>query len=167
LEDAIDKMLSRDLQFALLGTGDIRYQEFFSKLPAKYPGKAGVEILFDESLAHKVMAGADLFLMPSRYEPGGLTQIYSLKYGTVPIVRATGGLRDTIENFDTNTKRGNGIVFSNYDVQNLIAAVDRALTMFHDMENWETLIKNAMAADFSWESSALAYLSLYQNLVGR
>lgn len=167
LEDTIDDMLSRDLQFVLLGMGDIRYQDFFAKALARYPGKARLEITFDETLAHKIIAGSDFFLMPSRYEPGGLTQLYGLKYGTIPIVRATGGLKDTIENFDTDTKRGTGIVFDSYDAQSLIEAIDRALALFHQTENWEALVQNAMAADFSWERSARAYLSLYQSLAGR
>jgi len=166
LEDAIENILSRDLQFALLGMGDIKYQDFFRDTLAKYPSQAGVKILFDESLAHRVIAGSDFSLMPSRYEPGGLTQIYSLKYGTIPIVRATGGLKDTIINFDTNTKGGNGIVFSSYDTQSLMTAIDRALAIYYQTGNRETLMKSAMAADFSWGNSARAYLSLYQNLVG-
>jgi starch synthase len=146
--------------------GDIKYQDFFKDTLAKYPSQAGVKILFDESLAHRVIAGSDFSLMPSRYEPGGLTQIYSLKYGTIPIVRATGGLKDTIINFDTNTKGGNGIVFSSYDTQSLMTAIDRALAIYYQTGNRETLMKSAMAADFSWGNSARAYLSLYQNLVG-
>ncbi len=165
LEEALDALLSRDLQFVLLGTGDRRYQDFFSKLPLVYPGKAGVRIVFDESLAHKIIAGSDFFLMPSRYEPSGLTQIYSLKYGTIPIVRATGGLRDTIDEFDSKTRTGNGFVFSAYDVRSLLGAIDRALAVFYRNEEWQTLIKNAMAANFSWDRPARAYLNLYQKLL--
>jgi starch synthase len=166
LEEALDKLLSRDLQFVLLGAGDSRYQEFFSELPVRYPGKAGVQIAYDESLAHKIISGSDLFLMPSRYEPSGLTQIYSLRYGTIPIVRATGGLRDTIEEFDPKTGRGNGFVFDNYEVRDLLEAVDRALALFNRKEEWATLVRNAMAVDFSWDRSARAYLDLYHKLIG-
>jgi starch synthase len=166
LEEALDKLLSRDLQFVLLGAGDSRYQEFFSKVPVRYPGKAGVQIAYDESLAHKIISGSDLFLMPSRYEPSGLTQIYSLRYGTIPIVRATGGLRDTIEEFDPKTGRGNGFVFDNYEVRDLLEAVDRALALLNRKEEWATLVRNAMAVDFSWDRSARAYLDLYHKLIG-
>ena len=167
LEEALDGLLSRDLQFVLLGTGDRRSEEFFSGVPAKYPGKVGVEITFDESLAHRVVAGSDLFLMPSRYEPSGLTQLYSLKYGTIPIVRATGGLKDSIEEFDPKTGRGNGVVFGPYETGDLLEAVDRALALFHRKKAWATLRKNAMAADFSWDRSACAYLDLYRKTVQR
>lgn len=166
LEEALDDLLSRHLQFVLLGTGEKSYQEFFRQVPVRYPGKMGVQIAFDEPLAHKLIAGCDMFLMPSRYEPGGLTQIYSLKYGTVPIVRATGGLKDTIEEFDPRTGRGNGFVFVPYKAQALLEAVDRALALFRNKMEWTTLVKNAMAAKFSWERSARAYLELYQRLTG-
>jgi len=165
LEEAMDELLSRDLQFVLLGTGDRRYEEFFSTAPAIYPGKVGVKITFDESLAHRVVAGSDLFLMPSRYEPSGLTQLYSLKYGTIPVVRATGGLKDSIEEFDPKTGRENGVVFGPYEAGDLLEAVDRALALFCRKEVWATLMKNAMAADFSWDRSARAYLDLYRKIV--
>jgi len=132
----------------------------------RYPGRAGVQIAFEESMAHKVIAGSDMFLMPSRYEPGGLTQLYSLRYGTIPVVRATGGLRDTVEEFDPKTGRGNGFVFGAYEVLDLLGAVERALALFCRKEEWTTLMENAMSADFSWERSARAYLDLYQKLVG-
>jgi len=165
LEEALDDLLSRDLQLVLLGTGDRRYEEFFRRVPARYPGKTGVKIAFDESLAHRVVAGSDLFLMPSRYEPGGLAQLYGLKYGTIPIVRATGGLRDTIKEFDTKTRKGNGVVFGPYEADDLLEAVDRALALFRRKKAWATLMKNAMAADFSWDRSARAYLDLYRKTV--
>jgi starch synthase len=165
LEKALESLLSRGIQFVLLGTGEGRYQEFFSQMLLKYPGKVGVEITFDESLAHRVVAGADLLLMPSRYEPSGLTQMYSLRYGTIPIVRATGGLKDTIEEFNPKTERGNGFVFGPYEVEDLLKALDRALAHFYRQGEWRKLINNAMAADFSWARSARAYLDLYQKLV--
>ena len=164
VEKALAKLLSRDLQFVLLGTGDSRYQDFFSKIPTRYPGKAGVQITFSESLAHKVIAGSDLLLIPSRYEPAGLTQLYGFRYGTIPIVRATGGLRDTVNEFEPETGTGNGFVFINYDVRSLIEAVDRALAVFHRKEEWTILMKKAMSADFSWEQPARSYLNLYQKL---
>lgn len=164
LGGGIDGLLSRDLQFVLLGTGDKRYEEFFANVAARYPGKAGVHLAFDETLSRKVIAGCDLFLMPSSYEPSGLTQLYSLKYGTIPVVRATGGLKDTIREFDTKTGEGNGFVFGPYQMDNLLSAIDRAITAFHWKRDWVGLMKNAMACDFSWERSASVYLDLYRKL---
>jgi len=164
LEKAMDDLLSRDIQFVLLGTGDKRYEQIFSEIAELYPGKAGVRIVFDEALSHKVIAGCDLLLMPSRYEPSGLTQIYSLRYGTIPIVRATGGLRDTISEFDSKTGQGNGFVFSPYEVPAFLQALDRALKLLHQKEEWSTIMKNAMAADFPWARSARLYADLYHKL---
>jgi starch synthase len=125
-----------------------------------------VRIAFEEALAHKIEAGADMFLMPSRYEPSGLNQLYSLKYGTVPIVRATGGLRDTVEEFDPVTGKGNGFLFEEYEASALLAAVRRALTAFQRHGDWEKLMRSAMAADYSWRRSAGEYLRLYKGLLG-
>ncbi len=165
LEKAMEQLISRDLQFVLLGTGDKQYQEILNKAAAKFPDRVGARIEFDEALSHKIIAGSDMLLLPSRYEPSGLTQIYGLKYGTIPVVRATGGLKDTVEEFDPKTGKGNGFVFVPYEVQPLLDAVDRALEAFRDRKAWATLMQNAMAADFSWERSAQAYLELYKRLI--
>jgi starch synthase len=167
LQGALDELMLRDVQFVLLGAGDRGYEEWFQDLPARYPGKAGVKIAFNEALAHKIQAGADLFLMPSQYEPGGLTQLYSLRYGTIPVVRAVGGLRDSVQEFDPITGAGNGLRFEEYEAQALLQALERALALFHQKEQWAALMRNAMAADFSWGRSARAYLELYRKLVGR
>jgi len=167
LEQAMDALLSRGTQFVLLGTGDRRYEEIFAEMPERYPGKVGVQIDFDDSLAHRIIASSDLLLMPSRYEPGGLTQIYGLRYGTIPIVRATGGLRDTIKEFDPKTGEGNGFVFGPYEVTEFLQALDRALELLQQKEKWAKLMKNAMAADFSWSRSARSYADLYQKLAGQ
>jgi starch synthase len=167
LEKVLDELFSRDIQFALLGTGDSQCQEIFSELPSLYPERAGVRIGFNESLAHKIIAGADMFLMPSCYEPCGLTQMYSLKYGTIPIVRATGGLKDTINEFDPIAGTGNGFVFSDYHPLELLATIDRALALWHRRQDRKTLIKNCMAADFSWDHSAHLYFNLYRKLLGK
>jgi len=164
LEETLGDLLSRGSQFVLLGTGDSQYQDFFRRVPTEYPGKAGVLIAYDESEAHKIIAGSDMFVSPSRYEPGGLTQLYSLRYGTIPIVRATGGLEDTVEEFDPKTGRGNGLVFKPYKARDFLAAVDRALALLRRREEWTTMMKNAMTTDFSWEHSARAYLDLYRRL---
>lgn len=165
LEKVLDGLFSRDIQFVLLGTGDKRYQDFLAQLALQHPTKCGVRIAFDELLARKIISGADMFLVPSYYEPSGLTPIYSLKYGTIPIVRATGGLRETIQEFNPKTGEGNGFVFTLYESGELLEAMSRALTLFGDREKWAILMKNAMAANFSWERSARAYLDLYQKLL--
>lgn len=165
VQKASDKLLSRDIQYILLGTGDKTYTDFFSGLSRRYPDKVGVRIAFEESLSHKVIAGSDMFLMPSLYEPSGLTQIYSLKYGTVPIVRATGGLKDTVADFNPKTDKGNGFVFGPYESGALMEAVDRALYLFGSRDKWSTLMRNAMEADFSWDRSAGTYSELYRKLL--
>jgi starch synthase len=164
VQAVFDKLLERGLQFVLLGTGDAGLQDYFRVAAARHPGRVGVRIAFDEEVAHKIEAGADMFLMPSRYEPAGLNQLYSLKYGTIPIVRATGGLKDSVAEFDPATGAGTGFLFAQYDGVALLAAVDRALGLFGQRDLWASLMKNAMAADFSWNRSAREYLRLYRAL---
>jgi len=166
LEKAMDELLSRNIQFVLLGAGDKSYERIFCKMPERFPGRVGVEIAFNEALSHKIIAGSDLLLMPSRYEPSGLTQIYSLRYGTIPIVRATGGLRDTITEFDSETGKGNGFIFVPYEVPALLQALDRALSLRQQGKEWSTIMKNAMRADFSWARSARLYANIYHGLAG-
>ena len=166
IEAAMEELLRRDLQFVLLGTGDRRYEDNLRSVAKRNRGKVGVKIAFEDALAHKIEGGADMFLMPSRYEPSGLNQLYSLKYGTIPIVRATGGLKDSVEEFDPVTQRGNGFVFQAYSDSAMLAVVDRALVTFRNPNQWATLMKNAMRADYSWGRSARGYLSLYERLMG-
>ncbi len=166
LQKALDDLLRRRLQFVLLGSGERPYQDFFGSVAMAYPEKVGVRIAFDDSLAHRIVAGSDILLVPSHYEPCGLAQLYALKYGTVPLVRATGGLRDTVHQFDPKKGAGNGFVFGPYEVQSLMEAIDQALALFDRKQDWMTLMRNAMAADFSWDRSAPAYLKLYQKLAG-
>jgi starch synthase len=149
-------------QFILLGTGKDKYHLLFENLRKKYPQQLGIKIAFDNVLAHKIEAGADMFLMPSRYEPCGLNQIYSLKYGTVPIVRATGGLDDTIQDFNPRNGEGNGFKFQDYSANCLLQAIKRALQVYGDRPRWEKLMARGMSADFSWERSAGRYLQVYQ-----
>jgi starch synthase len=162
--EIIGDLLRMDLQIVILGAGDQRYQELLAKLPAKHPEKIGVEIGFDNALAHQIEAGADMFLMPSRYEPCGLNQIYSLKYGTPPVVRATGGLDDTIEDFDPLSGKGNGFKFTEYSGEALLSAIKRAIAVYINKKAWAQVVANGMAADFSWERSAEEYLQLYRRL---
>jgi len=146
-----------DVQFVVLGSGDWRYEQIFRDWAAWLPGKVGVKIGYDNALAHKIEAGADIFLMPSRYEPCGLNQIYSLKYGTVPVVRATGGLDDTIED-------ETGFKFQWYSVGALADALRRALAAYRDREGWTARMRRGMAKDFSWNASARQYSQLYRRL---
>lgn len=164
LEKAFDELLSRELQLVFLGSGERKYEELLKELATRYPGRVGLRIGFDEALAHKIEAGADLFLMPSLYEPCGLNQIYSLKYGTIPIVRATGGLKDTVHDYNTH-RGGTGFVFGPYEPSALLEAADRALKLFPQKRQWTALVQRAMAADFSWNRSARSYSELYQKLV--
>lgn len=167
LSEVVDEMMKLNLVFILLGTGDEKYHNLFTKISKKYLGKMGIKIGFDNILAHKIEAGADMFLMPSRYEPCGLNQMYSLKYGTIPIVRATGGLDDTIENFDPQTGKGNGFKFIAYKSGELLAKIKEALTVYSDQKLWQKLIKNAMNADYSWQASAKKYIELYLRAIAK
>jgi starch synthase len=163
--EAVEELLGLDLQLVVLGTGEQKYQDFFTDLARQFPAKLGVQIGFDNDLAHKIEAGADFFLMPSKFEPCGLNQMYSLKYGTIPIVRATGGLDDTIEDFDPLRVAGNGLKFAVYSGAVLLEAVKRAIAIYSNRSIWSHLVKNAMRADFSWDRSAAQYARLYEKLI--
>jgi starch synthase len=166
LEAVFNDLVRRDVQIVLLGTGEKRYEEFFEAAAPRYPKIVSVHLGFDDRLAHWIEAGSDMFLMPSLYEPSGLNQLYSLKYGTIPIVRATGGLKDSVEEFDPATGKGNGFVFHEYSGAALLAAIDRALTTFQRKDQWTQLMKAAMTADYSWDRSAREYVELYRSLWG-
>jgi len=165
VQAALDRLLERDLQIVLLGSGDKAYQEFFESAARRRPDRLAVCIGFEERLAHKIEAGADMFLMPSRYEPSGLNQLYSMKYGTIPIARATGGLKDSVEEYDPARGTGVGFLFERYDGGALLDAVDRALRLYHSRGDWTKLMRNAMAADFSWDRSAREYVRVYQKVL--
>ncbi len=162
LEKLFDRLMERELQIALLGNGEPRYQNFLSDAAARFPMKVAVRFGFDEPLAHQIEAGADIFLMPSLYEPCGLNQMFSLKYGTIPIVRAVGGLKDTVEDYDAENGSGTGFVFGPYEAPALLATLDRALQVFRQKKEWTALRRRAMSLDFSWDRSADAYSQLYQ-----
>jgi starch synthase len=162
LAEILEELFSLDIGFVLLGTGEQKYHDLFTEVARRYPQKAGIRIAYDERLAHLIEAGADCFLMPSKYEPCGLNQIYSLKYGTIPIVRATGGLDDTIQNYDPATREGNGFKFKRYDAKEFLMQVKKAIHFYDKPDHWKHLVQNAMEADFSWERSAAAYLQLYR-----
>ena len=161
ITEAIDEIMSLDIQYIILGTGDKKYHELLEKLAKKYPDQLAVNLKFDNELAHKIEAGVDIYLMPSKFEPCGLNQLYSLKYGTIPIVRATGGLADTIKNYSSETGRGYGFVFEEYSPQALISIIKNTLAVYRDKDLWKKLVERAMKLDFSWETATEKYLNLY------
>lgn len=171
LDLVVDKfrdLMKAGLQFILLGTGEQRYHEFFQDYARTYPEKVAVKLSFDERSAHEIEAGADMFLMPSRYEPCGLNQLYSLRYGTVPIVRNTGGLADTIVDVRAeplSNGKANGFSFKEYSSDLLLATIIRAMDLFKDKTQWANLMKNGMVQDWSWERSAREYAALYKRIV--
>ena len=167
LVDAVDELMKMELFLVLLGQGEGKYEKQFYELGEKHKGRFGIKIAFDNMLAHKIEAGSDMFLMPSRYEPCGLNQMYSLKYGTIPIVRATGGLDDTIREFDPQTEKGNGFKFAEYSSRALIEIVEKALAIYQNKNLWLKLMKNAMKEDFSWERSALQYEKIYYRALAK
>ncbi|MFH1874341.1 MAG: glycogen synthase GlgA [Pseudomonadota bacterium] len=164
LEDVIPSLIKANVQVVVLGTGEPHYHELFQTLAQKYPKDVGVALKFDNSLAHLIEAGSDFFLMPSRYEPCGLNQMISMKYGTIPVVRATGGLDDSVTPFNKNTLKGNGFKFQKYDAQEFIKTLNKSLTTFRDQKTFKKLILNAMKTDFSWNRSAEEYIELYEKI---
>ncbi len=149
-------------QLVLLGTGEERYHTLLREKTKTYPKKFGINIMFDGKMAKRIYAGSDLFLMPSYYEPCGLGQLISMRYGTVPLVRETGGLADTVVDFNPKTLEGNGFVFKEYNSQALFACIQRAIEVFKDKKTWRELVKNDMQCDFSWKASAKKYIDLYK-----
>src|SRR5437764_7835089 len=164
IAEVTGNLLKQDVLMVVLGTGDPEYEALFRDFHTEYPDKLGLKIVYSNPLAHKIEAGADIFLMPSHYEPCGLNQIYSLKYGTVPIVRATGGLDDTIENWDPRTGRGTGFKFTKYSGDAMMTAVHNAIQAFKDQEGWRKLMRNSMNKDFSWNASAREYGKVYERV---
>ncbi|MFC1548953.1 glycogen synthase GlgA [Candidatus Omnitrophota bacterium] len=165
LAGIIDRIVPLGAGIIILGSGEKRYNELFRDLMRKYPGNVFVCNDFNDELAHKIEAGCDIFLMPSRYEPCGLNQMYSIKYGTIPVVRATGGLDDVIVDFDENREEGNGFKFGPATQDAFYEAVKRAIEVYGDGESWEKLVLRAMSYDFSWDHSAGQYLKLYRKLM--
>ncbi|MBI2351625.1 MAG: glycosyltransferase, partial [Deltaproteobacteria bacterium] len=164
IAELIDELCRDKAQFILLGTGDRKYHTLFERIKKDYPGIASINLKFDNALARKIYAGCDFFLMPSMYEPCGLGQLISLRYGTIPVVRKTGGLADTITEDSAGAVKGNGFVFAEYTAQGLRDAIDRAKKVYNDSRAWDALRKRAMVQDFSWKESARAYLKLYEKL---
>jgi starch synthase len=165
VQNIFDQIMERELQLVLLGSGELRYEDFFTTAAARFPEKFAVRTGFDEALAHRIEAGADIFLMPSLYEPCGLNQMFSLKYGTMPIVRAIGGLKDTVIDYNAEPGKGTGFVFDRYEPPALWESIERALQVFTEKRSWTALIHRAMRMDFSWARSAQAYSNLYEKLL--
>ena len=160
-------LLQRPLRMVVLGSGEASVQDGLRHLALRAPDRFGVRFGYDEVLAHKIMGGADIFLMPSRSEPCGLTQMYALRYGTIPIVRATGGLADTVEPFDAAGRKGTGFRFDTPDGTGLVWAIDQALAAYQNRPAWKALRARAMQKDFSWERSARGYVELYRQAISR
>lgn len=164
LARALTRLLALDLQLVVLGTGDDRYAGYFQHYANQFRHKMSARLLFDEGLARKIYAGSDIFLMPSLFEPCGLSQLIALHYGSVPVVRETGGLKDTVRDFDPGTGTGTGFSFSREDSNDLLDTVKRALRVYRDKKIWSNVVQNAVNADFSWSNSAGEYISLYKGL---
>ena len=163
----IDRLLQRDIQLVILGTGDYSYEETFKNLQYRYPDKVSANIKFDNTLAHKIYAATDMFLMPSLFEPCGLGQLIALRYGSIPIVRETGGLKDTISPYNQYNGVGNGFGFKNFNSNELMQIIEYALTIYNDKNAWNNIIRQAMNSDNSWEKSAMQYKWLYEGVVNR
>jgi starch synthase len=165
VEQVLPQLMKQKLMVVILGTGEEKYHRWLEAEAPKYKGKLGVKIAFDNQLAHLMEAGADMFLMPSRYEPCGLNQIYSMKYGTIPVVRATGGLADTVTPVGDRSAPGTGFVFTDYTPEAFLKAIYSALDAYADKNLWGRIMEHAMSQDFSWKVSARKYLELYKSLV--
>nr|WP_279663479.1 glycogen synthase GlgA [Ectobacillus ponti] len=159
-------IMQEDVQLVIVGSGNAEYEYFLREMADQYPDQVRVFIGFNEALAHQVYAGSDLFLMPSLFEPCGLGQLIALQYGTLPIVRETGGLNDTVQAYNEVTGEGNGFSFTSFNAHDMLHTIHRAVQVYHDTEAWEALVQRAMKQDYSWRQSALQYKELYEQLTG-
>ena len=163
--EVIDELMQEDLQFVLLGTGNSEYEEMFKAAADKYPNKLAANIEYDVDLAQKIYASSDMFLMPSQFEPCGLGQLFSLRYGTIPVVRETGGLNDTVDSYNEYTGEGNGFSFTDYNAEDMLYTIRRAIHYYkNEPETWEKLVKRAIESDYSWYNSAQEYIQLYKKV---
>ena len=160
----IEEILQEDVQFVLLGTGEEELEAYFGELAKRYPSKVGVVLAFNKALSKQIYAGADIFLMPSKSEPCGLSQMIASAYGTVPVVREIGGLYDTIKPYNPETGEGNGFTFVSYNAHDMMDAVRRAIALYGDSASWEKLRDNAIRHDFSWDASAAGYFRMYDEM---
>lgn len=159
------EMMATGMQLVVLGTGDAEFEGFLRHMAEQYPNQCKVWIGFDEVLAHRIYAGADLFLMPSKFEPCGLSQMIAMRYGAVPIVRETGGLNDSVKSYDDLSGSGSGFSFKNFNAHDMLYTIERAISIYRDQPRWEKLVQQVMELDFSWEQSAKQYNLLYEELI--
>ncbi len=167
VDEGFDRLMALGAQVAMLGTGDEKYHKVLARLAKKYPRQLSVTLRFDNALAHLIQAGADMLLKPSRYEPCGVGQFQAMRYGTIPIVHAAGGLAETVQNYDPRAESGSGFVFKKYEADDMVKTIERAIKVFQDKKRWAKLMKNAMKQDYSWEAAAEKYTKLYAKLVAR
>ena len=160
----MEELMHKDVQVVILGTGEGRYENLFRHYAWRYPQKCSANIYFSEDLAQKIYAGADMFLMPSLFEPCGLGQLIAMRYGTVPVVRKTGGLNDTVRHYELGSRTGNGFLFQDYVASGMMWAVNQALGVYYNKDEWANVVRNAMASDYSWDHSAARYIELYARL---
>ncbi len=160
----LDDLLQEDIQFIVLGTGDKRYEDMFNYFQARYKDKLASRIYFNAKESNLIYGGSDMFLMPSMAEPCGISQLISLRYGTIPIVRETGGLKDTVIPYNVYTREGNGFSFRNFNAHELKTTIENALSLYHEEDHWNTIIKQAMESKNDWDKSSLEYISIYENL---
>jgi len=158
-----EELIQEDLQFVLLGTGEKRYEDMFLFFQRRYPEKVAARIYFSNDESHQIYAGSDIFVMPSKFEPCGISQLIALKYGTVPIVRAVGGLKDSITHYNPLTNDGNGFVFENFNAHELLFTIKHALKLYNeDPQAWRKLIKQCMKSEFDWNKSSKDYIGIYE-----
>ncbi len=162
----LKEVLELDLQMIVHGSGDSSYEDMFKYAAYKNPDRVSFSIGYDDTLAHRIYAGADMFLMPSLFEPCGLGQLFALRYGTIPIVRETGGLKDTITSFSEFTDEGNGFSFTNFNAHDMLYTIKRALSFYSKPDTWSILVKKAMGCDYCWERSAEKYVEIYNKMIG-
>ena len=166
IECVMGDLMCRDVQLVVLGKGDSYYERFFASAQGQFPGRFALRCELNDGLAHRIYAGSDMFLMPSQFEPCGLSQMISLRYGSIPIVRETGGLRDSIEPYNAFADSGNGFSFRNYNAHEMLHALDSAVKLYYDDKSaWDRLVCRALSCDFGWDTSALAYRNLYEELL--
>ena len=160
----IDDIMRADIQVVILGTGDWKYENMIKAVENRYPNKFRAILAFSQDLASKIYGASDLFLMPSKFEPCGLSQLIAMRYGTVPIVRETGGLKDTVPAYNAETGEGKGFTFKTYNAYDMLDAVWRSYACFYDKAQWSKVVKNAMKSDYGWSVSAQKYLDIFENL---
>lgn len=164
----IHEIIQQNVQLVVLGTGEAEYEDRFRELQLTYPHHVSVHIYFNETFSRKIYAGSDLFLMPSKFEPCGIGQLIALRYGTIPIVRETGGLRDTVQPYNVFTDEGNGFSFTNYNAHDMLYTIEHAISLFRfQPHKWEMLVNRAMAIDYSWNQSSEKYIELYESVLGK